>query len=66
MEGWQEGGTDRRRDRQSWLGERNDQNLNEDIPAGEILKGERSKHQQCPKTEEKRENGENRGGLEQQ
>lgn len=53
LEGWREGGTDRRRDRQSWPGERNDQNLNEDIPAGDILEGKGSKHQQYTTTEER-------------
>lgn len=53
LEEWREGGTDRRRNIQSWPGERNDQNLNEGIPAGGILEGERSKHQQCTTTEEK-------------
>lgn len=47
--------TDRRRDRQSWEGERNVQTLNEDIPAGEMSEGERGKHHQRPTTEEKRE-----------
>lgn len=56
----------RRRDRQSWAGEKNVHSPNEDIPAGEMLEGERQTTSATSNSRGKREKGElwgeNRGG----
>lgn len=48
----------RRRDRQSWAGEKNVHSPNEDIPAGEMLEGERQTTSATSNSRGKREKGE--------